>query len=312
MPAGSILVADDDTAIRTVLNQALSRAGYEVRLTGNAATLWHSRPVTDYRDVNRANWDERVPAHVASAFYGVPRFLAEPDYLSDVVQFDRPLLGDIAGLRGVHLQCHIGTDTLSLARLGASVKTNQNPGMDVLDGSFTTAAGGGLLAKVSTANVPNLANVSSTLLTPVDYASVPYRGSAVVLAYNAKYVSTPPKTGRCETSVTSSPSRAAASAAATPAGVPPTTSTPARGAASTATHRLDTQKNSAAMRAAATRAIILSYKRRRPGKRSRGALTLGRTARVGYGEMAEWSNAPPWKGGTLARVSRVRIPLSPR
>ncbi|HLI98547.1 MAG TPA: nitrogen regulation protein NR(I) [Bradyrhizobium sp.] len=40
MSAGSILVADDDTAIRTVLNQALSRAGYEVRLTGNAATLW--------------------------------------------------------------------------------------------------------------------------------------------------------------------------------------------------------------------------------------------------------------------------------
>src|ERR1700742_4164285 len=40
MPVGSILVADDDTAIRTVLNQALSRAGYEVRLTGNAATLW--------------------------------------------------------------------------------------------------------------------------------------------------------------------------------------------------------------------------------------------------------------------------------
>src|SRR5438477_2941889 len=40
MPASSILVADDDTAIRTVLNQALSRAGYEVRSTGNAATLW--------------------------------------------------------------------------------------------------------------------------------------------------------------------------------------------------------------------------------------------------------------------------------
>jgi two-component system nitrogen regulation response regulator GlnG len=40
MPAGNILVADDDTAIRTVLNQALSRAGFEVRLTSNAATLW--------------------------------------------------------------------------------------------------------------------------------------------------------------------------------------------------------------------------------------------------------------------------------
>jgi two-component system, NtrC family, nitrogen regulation response regulator GlnG len=40
MSAASILVADDDTAIRTVLNQALSRAGYDVRSTGNAATLW--------------------------------------------------------------------------------------------------------------------------------------------------------------------------------------------------------------------------------------------------------------------------------
>ena len=40
MSHGSILVADDDAAIRTVLNQALSRAGYEVRTAGNAATLW--------------------------------------------------------------------------------------------------------------------------------------------------------------------------------------------------------------------------------------------------------------------------------
>jgi len=40
MPSGNILVADDDAAIRTVLNQALSRAGYTVRLTSNAATLW--------------------------------------------------------------------------------------------------------------------------------------------------------------------------------------------------------------------------------------------------------------------------------
>jgi two-component system, NtrC family, nitrogen regulation response regulator GlnG len=40
MASGHILVADDDAAIRTVLNQALSRAGYEVRSTGQAATLW--------------------------------------------------------------------------------------------------------------------------------------------------------------------------------------------------------------------------------------------------------------------------------
>ncbi len=40
MPRGTILVADDDGAIRTVLNQALVRAGYLPRATGNAATLW--------------------------------------------------------------------------------------------------------------------------------------------------------------------------------------------------------------------------------------------------------------------------------
>ena len=40
MTSGTILVADDDAAIRTVLNQALSRSGYTVRLTSNAATLW--------------------------------------------------------------------------------------------------------------------------------------------------------------------------------------------------------------------------------------------------------------------------------
>src|SRR5580698_2007054 len=40
MPAGTILVADDDAAIRTVLNQALGRAGYDVRTTGTAAGLW--------------------------------------------------------------------------------------------------------------------------------------------------------------------------------------------------------------------------------------------------------------------------------
>src|SRR5277367_4328414 len=38
--SATILVADDDRAIRTVLNQALARLGHDVRLTGNASTLW--------------------------------------------------------------------------------------------------------------------------------------------------------------------------------------------------------------------------------------------------------------------------------
>ncbi len=76
--------------------------------------------MTDYRDVNRANWDDRAPAHAASTGYNVAAF-ADPKHLSNVVRHDLPLLGDIAGLRGVHLQCHIGTDTVSLARLGATM-----------------------------------------------------------------------------------------------------------------------------------------------------------------------------------------------
>lgn len=75
--------------------------------------------MTDSWALNQANWDDRAPAHAASPDYAVQRFAEDPDYLSHVVRFDRPLLGDISGLRGVHLQCHIGTDTVSLSRLGA-------------------------------------------------------------------------------------------------------------------------------------------------------------------------------------------------
>lgn len=71
----------------------------------------------EYLMVNRANWDSRAPIHARG--YGIDRLLADPHALSDVVSFDRPRLGDISGLDAVHLQCHIGTDTLSLHRLGA-------------------------------------------------------------------------------------------------------------------------------------------------------------------------------------------------
>jgi SAM-dependent methyltransferase len=73
----------------------------------------------DYLDLNRASWDERAPAHAASPDYNLKGYVDDPAYIGHVVQFDRPLLGDLSGLRGVHLQCHIGTDTVSLSRLGA-------------------------------------------------------------------------------------------------------------------------------------------------------------------------------------------------
>ncbi len=78
-------------------------------------------PDADYRAVNHANWESRVPHHAASDEYGLSRYVDDPTRISGVVRFDVPRLGDIAGLDVVHLQCHIGTDTLSLARLGATV-----------------------------------------------------------------------------------------------------------------------------------------------------------------------------------------------
>ena len=71
--------------------------------------------MSDYVELNRANWDSRVPHHVQG--YGLDAF-ADPSHLSDVVRFDLELLGDVTGLDVVHLQCHIGTDTVSLARRG--------------------------------------------------------------------------------------------------------------------------------------------------------------------------------------------------
>jgi SAM-dependent methyltransferase len=92
--------------------------------------------VTDYRAVNLANWNDRAPAHAASPGYAVRRFIDDPSFLSEVVRFDRPLLGDVSGLRGVHLQCHIGTDTVSLSRLGATMT-----GLDFSDKSLFEARG---------------------------------------------------------------------------------------------------------------------------------------------------------------------------
>lgn len=60
-----------------------------------------------------------MPHHAKG--YRLEQFRDDPSHLSHEVRFDRPRLGDIAGLEVVHLQCHIGHDTLSLARLGARV-----------------------------------------------------------------------------------------------------------------------------------------------------------------------------------------------
>jgi SAM-dependent methyltransferase len=71
-----------------------------------------------WRDLNLANWESRVPIHTGPDGYDLAAF-DDPEHLSDVVRYDLPRLGRLDGLDVVHLQCHIGTDTVSLARLGA-------------------------------------------------------------------------------------------------------------------------------------------------------------------------------------------------
>ena len=73
--------------------------------------------LVDYAEINRLNWDERAPAHARSPGYHVARFVQDPTFLSYVVQFDAPRLGDIAGLRGVHLSA---TSALTPSRSPAS------------------------------------------------------------------------------------------------------------------------------------------------------------------------------------------------
>lgn len=95
-----------------------------------AATVDGPPASSPEREANRANWDERVPVHLKA--YGAHAFAADPDDISPVVREDLELIRPhlpaprdaslpLAGLDLLHLQCHIGTDTLSLARLGATV-----------------------------------------------------------------------------------------------------------------------------------------------------------------------------------------------
>lgn len=74
---------------------------------------------------NRTNWDQRADVHARSQMYDVDGLIANPSYISEVVRNDLAVLaphiegGTVSGKSLLHLQCHIGTDTVSWARLGA-------------------------------------------------------------------------------------------------------------------------------------------------------------------------------------------------
>jgi SAM-dependent methyltransferase len=69
-------------------------------------------------EANRINWDERTHIHVGSRFYDVEGWLASG---AGPRKRECDALGDVTGLRLLHLQCHFGKDTLSWARAGALV-----------------------------------------------------------------------------------------------------------------------------------------------------------------------------------------------
>jgi SAM-dependent methyltransferase len=74
----------------------------------------------DWMPANRRNWDERAAIHARNrtGFYPIDRLKAGEDILQPIEAAE---IGDVAGKRLIHLQCHIGLDTLCLARRGAIV-----------------------------------------------------------------------------------------------------------------------------------------------------------------------------------------------
>lgn len=103
----------------------------------------------DHFAMNRAGWDARVDTHMASRFYDVPGFLAGATSLREIELAE---VGDIAGKRLLHLQCHFGLDTLSWARRGAHC-TGVDLSPVAIDRARALAAQAGLEAEFVCSNV---------------------------------------------------------------------------------------------------------------------------------------------------------------
>ena len=85
----------------------------------------------NYQSTNRDAWNKRVAAHLESEFYDLEGWKAGKTSLNEI---ELELLGDVSRKSILHLQCHFGQDTLSLARMGADVV-----GVDLSDESIAAA-----------------------------------------------------------------------------------------------------------------------------------------------------------------------------
>jgi SAM-dependent methyltransferase len=98
----------------------------------------------DWRELNRANWDERVAVHLASPTYDLAPLRAGRGRLSAIEEAE---LGPVAGLRVVHLQCHFGRDSLVLAGRGAAEVVGVDFSPPAIDAARALAAELGLPAR---------------------------------------------------------------------------------------------------------------------------------------------------------------------
>jgi len=98
---------------------------------------------------NLAFWNAVAPQHIASPLYRTADFRAGEIVLDPVA---REAVGDVAGQRLLHLQCHFGLDTLSLARMGAEV-TGLDFSAPAIDQARALAVEAGLPAQFTCADV---------------------------------------------------------------------------------------------------------------------------------------------------------------
>jgi putative spermidine/putrescine transport system substrate-binding protein len=91
---------------------------------------------------------------------------------------------------------HGSADATTFDRVAAAKNAGKVSGVDTWETGGYLQQGGtsGLIVKLSQQQIPNLAKVPANVLGQYSSYGVPYRGSSVVLAYNSKVVSTPPKT----------------------------------------------------------------------------------------------------------------------
>ena len=90
---------------------------------------------TEWFADNQANWNDRARTHMSGNYYGANELIANPESISAELAQDIHRFGNLNGKSVIHLQCHLGTDTIGFARRGAK----RVVGLDLSDTSLEFA-----------------------------------------------------------------------------------------------------------------------------------------------------------------------------